>query len=151
LADICNKAYNPIGRLAAADYRFPFEDRKFDFVFLASVFTHMLRNDVDHYFSEISRILKPGGRCFITWFLLNEQSKHLIERGCSTLQFAHPIDGCVTTDPKVPEWAVSYEEADVLALYAQHGITLSRPIQYGWWCGRTECLDYQDMCIGYKG
>jgi SAM-dependent methyltransferase len=46
-ADVYNKHYNPTGRYQARDYRFPYEDSSFDFVFLTSVFTHMLAGDVD--------------------------------------------------------------------------------------------------------
>ena len=41
-----------------------------DVAFLTSVFTHMLPEDVEHYLDELARVLKPGGRTLITWFLL---------------------------------------------------------------------------------
>src|SRR5262245_42400478 len=41
-ADIYNRTYNPAARWQARDYRFPYADNSFDFVFLSSVFTHML-------------------------------------------------------------------------------------------------------------
>ena len=43
LADVYNKAYNPYGKYKASDYKFPYEDESFDFVFLTSVFTHLLK------------------------------------------------------------------------------------------------------------
>src|SRR5689334_8909675 len=46
LADIYNNEYNPTGRLAASRYRFPYDDDTFDLVVLASVFTHMLPEDM---------------------------------------------------------------------------------------------------------
>ena len=45
-ADIFNKWYNPGGAFAASEYRFPYDDESFDFIFLTSVFTHMLAPDV---------------------------------------------------------------------------------------------------------
>jgi SAM-dependent methyltransferase len=39
VADVYNRHYNPVGRFSASEYRFPFEDRSFDFVVLTSVFT----------------------------------------------------------------------------------------------------------------
>ena len=56
--DIYNKAYNPNGSQLASDYRFPFEDSAFDFVFLTSVFTHMLPADMENYLNEVTRVLK---------------------------------------------------------------------------------------------
>jgi len=41
-ADVFNREYNPAGRLPAGEYVLPFEDRRFDFILLTSVFTHML-------------------------------------------------------------------------------------------------------------
>jgi hypothetical protein len=110
----------------------------------------MLQKGVEHYLSEISRVLKSDGRCLITWFLLNDNSKQLIERGQSSLPFAYPIDGGLTTNLNIPEQGVSFEEQKVRELYARNGIRLRQPIYYGSWCGRAEHFDYQDICIGYK-
>jgi len=55
-ADIYNKQYNPNGKLRATDFRFPFPDDSYDFVFLTSVFTHILVDDVEHYTDEIRRV-----------------------------------------------------------------------------------------------
>ncbi len=60
-ADIYNKEYNPKGKYKASEYKFPYGDESFDFVFLTSVFTHTLPNDMENYFSEIARVLKRGG------------------------------------------------------------------------------------------
>lgn len=68
LADIYNKMYNPQGKYKASDYKFPYANETFDFVFLTSVFTHLLPQDMERYLSEIARVLKKNGRCFITFF-----------------------------------------------------------------------------------
>ncbi|MFA6518952.1 MAG: class I SAM-dependent methyltransferase [Candidatus Shapirobacteria bacterium] len=44
---------------------FPYSDNFFDLVIFSEVLEHMYRG-VDHIFSEINRILKPGGRLIIT-------------------------------------------------------------------------------------
>ena len=51
-ADVANGAYNPDGRSQAAAYHFPFPDRSFDVIFLASVYTHLLPTDAAHYVHE---------------------------------------------------------------------------------------------------
>src|SRR5262249_50549506 len=48
-ADVSSVAYNPHGPVPASAYRFPFPDKTFDFIFLGSVFTHMLPDAVEHY------------------------------------------------------------------------------------------------------
>jgi len=64
LADIYNRMYNPSGRTIASEYRFPYDDESFDFVILASVFTHMLHRDLANYTAQIARVLRPGGTLF---------------------------------------------------------------------------------------
>jgi len=87
LAEILSRRYNPKGRYRAEEYTFPYKDEFFDFVFLTSVFTHILPKGVRNYTSEISRVMKPGGRCFIMYFMLNEESLGLIEKGKSDWEF----------------------------------------------------------------
>ncbi|HVF50857.1 MAG TPA: class I SAM-dependent methyltransferase, partial [Pyrinomonadaceae bacterium] len=128
----------------------PFPDRHFDFVVLNSVFTHMLPDDVENYLSEIARVLKVGGRCLISFFLLNEESSALIESGRSTLLLRHQFGPCRALDPDTPELATGYEMAFVSALYEKNGLHIRQPIHYGSWCGREDFLSYQDLVLGDK-
>lgn len=150
LADIFNQAYHPKGRLPAREYSFPYESESFDFVFLTSVFTHMLPADVEHYFEEIARALKEGGRCLITYFLLTPESRRLIQAGRSTLDFRYEFGSYMTTDEQVQEYHVAYQEEFVRAFYAKKGLKIVEPIQYGSWCGRETFLDYQDIVVATK-
>src|SRR5262249_6791786 len=80
-ADLFSTAYNPRGRLPAGDYRFPYDAGTFDFAFLGSVCTHLPAGEVAHYLREISRVLRPGGKCVISFYLLDEQSLAGIQAG----------------------------------------------------------------------
>ncbi len=148
--DVYNQTYNPKGKVGAVDFAFPYGDQEFDFVFLTSVFTHMLPNDLEHYTAEIMRVLKSGGSCAITYFLLNEESSRLISRGASRLDFRYEAGGCLTVDPAAPESAVAYDEASILGLYADTGLVVSRPVHYGSWCGRRGPLRFQDVIVASK-
>jgi SAM-dependent methyltransferase len=65
--DVRSAEYNPAGKLAPGDLRFPLGDAEADIVFAASVFTHLLEADARHYLGEINRVLKPGsGRAFVS-------------------------------------------------------------------------------------
>lgn len=79
-ADVYNKDYNPHGAIRALEYRFPYADESFDFIFMTSVFTHMLPGDVKHYLEEIFRVLKQYGRCLITFFCGMQRSKACMMR-----------------------------------------------------------------------
>ncbi|GAG75756.1 unnamed protein product, partial [marine sediment metagenome] len=120
LADIYNKSYNPKGKLKASEYQFPYEDESFDLVFLTSVFTHMLPNDLDHYMSEISRVLKKNGICFISYFLLNKESIQLLNKKLSSLDFRYKFEGYRTINADVPEAAIAYEISIIQEFYNKH-------------------------------
>jgi SAM-dependent methyltransferase len=151
LADLYNKQYNPRGRYSPSEYRFPYVEDSFDFVFLGSVFTHMLPEDMQNYMSEIGRVLAPGGRCMITYFLLNEESLRLMNEGAGDLDFQYQIaQGCRTIDEEIPERAVAYDEHLIERVYQENGLRIVKPIRYGSWCGRGEFLTYQDVVVAVR-
>jgi SAM-dependent methyltransferase len=147
-ADIYNKEYNPKGRLSASEYRFPCEDESVDFIIATSVFTHLGPEQVRHYLSEIFRTLRKGGRCFITYFILNEESIRLMPD--SGFDFNIALDGCHTIDPKTPERAIAYTEASVKRMHERAGLKISEPIRFGSWCGRETSFTGQDIVIARK-
>ncbi len=149
-SDIYNGRYNQHGKYRAHEYKFPFESENFDFVFLASVFTHMFPIDLENYLSEISRVLRRNGKCLITFFLLNFESRNLISAGASTLDFKYGIDGCLTADNHKPESAIAYDEVFMRKLYEKYGLKIIEPIRFGSWCGRNGFLSYQDIILGVK-
>jgi ubiquinone/menaquinone biosynthesis C-methylase UbiE len=150
VADLYNKMYNPRGRFKAGEFPFPYADASFDFVILTSVFSHLLFDDTEHYISEIARVLRPSGRCFATFFLLNPESEQLIRAGASTLEFRHVLGRCRVDHIEVPEDAVAYLETDLRALMVKYGLSLRGQIHYGRWCGREKFTRYQDIAITMK-
>jgi ubiquinone/menaquinone biosynthesis C-methylase UbiE len=135
-ADIINSEYNPRGRVKASDYRFPYSDNSFDLVVLVSVFTHMLPSDVTHYVHEIARVLKPQGFCFSTHFLINSESRQLMNNPSCSVHFKEEIGPHWLVNPNAPELSVAYEEAFVIDLFRQSGLAAGDDIHYGGWCGR---------------
>jgi len=133
--DVVNRAYNPKGRLDPAEFPFPYADESFDFVFLTSVFTHMLPPEVRHYLSETRRVLRPQGRCLATFFLLNEESAAAARSGSAGRRFEHEGDGYRYDYARSPEEAIAYAETDVLDLLREAGLRLHGPIRYGRWSG----------------
>jgi ubiquinone/menaquinone biosynthesis C-methylase UbiE len=148
LIDVYNKHYNVKGKYKASEYKFPFQNESFDFVILASVFTHMLPEDMENYFSEVVRVLKKGGRCLITFFLLNKQSSKLIETKKSTMDFRYPLGKHRLMNQNILEAAICYDESFVLSLYEKY--RLRKTVYYGSWCGRKSFLRYQDYIIAQK-
>ena len=146
-ADVFNKHYNPRGRLSAAEFRFPFADAEFDFVFLKSVFTHLLPDTIAHYLCEIHRELKPGGTCLATLFLLNDASTELIQNGRASIPLPDQLAGCRVSDARFPEAAVAVAEEDFVKRCDDNAMSLKGPIYYGSWCGRPDYLSFQDVVV----
>jgi len=80
-ANIKNTFYNPAGDILASEYQFPYEDQRFDVVFLPSVFTHMDQEGFERYAAEIHRVMKPGGRLLSWHFLVDETRIERVSRG----------------------------------------------------------------------
>ena len=149
IADIYNKQYNPGGKFQAADYNFPFPDEHFDFIYLTSVFTHLLPLDLDHYIAEISRLLKPGGKCLATYFLLDDQARKEMASGKSAINFDYELKGFWTSDPVTPETAVAYDALTIAPLLQRHSL-FHDGTYFGKWSGRSDNLSYQDIVIATK-
>jgi SAM-dependent methyltransferase len=150
LADVRNDAYNPAGAIPAREYRFPYADGSFDFVLLASVFTHLLPDDMENYLRECARVLDVGGRLFATFFLINPESNRLTRAGRGFLRLAHDNGRCRYESEQTPEFAVGYDERVVRTLARDAGLRVHEPIGYGSWCGRTAFLSVQDVVIATK-
>ncbi|MDG5814183.1 class I SAM-dependent methyltransferase [Chitinispirillales bacterium ANBcel5] len=149
-SNVYNKAYNEKGTILASEYSFPFENNHFDFIYLTSVFTHMLPADLQNYLSEISRVLKTGGKCLITYFIFNKETETLVQSGLTTQKFIYKLDGCLTTNKDIPEAAVAYREEVVRDMYRKLNLKIIEPIHWGSWCERKTTLSYQDIVIAEK-
>lgn len=146
LADIRSERYNPRGTYEAANYRFPYGDAEFDFAFLTSVFTHLQRPAVENYLRELARVLRPGGRCFATYLLMNEEAERLMG---GHGQFGFDQGDQLVVDEDVPERAVAFREDDVRELHEQSGLPIEA-VHHGSWCGRERYTSFQDITISVR-
>jgi len=149
LANVNNKMYNPEGPMKASEYKFPYNDNFFNFVFLASVFTHIIPEDMENYLSEISRVLKKDGRCFITFFIVNkeklEKEKNIQESG-----WIHKFGRYISRYGKLPEKAIAFDESYIRKLYDKFNLQIDDPIHFGSWHGIKNTLAKQDIIIATK-
>ncbi len=125
--DVQNDEYNPDGTSRADVYKFPYDDNEFDAIFLVSVFTHMLSDDVSNYLAEISRMLKPGGVCMITTFLMDKGQEW------PGISFPHHEKHHYYYNHSLPEKAVGYYLEFYESTFAKHGAKLSREPLWGDW------------------
>ncbi|MEH2256941.1 methyltransferase domain-containing protein [Nostoc sp.] len=154
LVNIKNDHYNPIGKIYADEFKFPYKDCTFDFVFLTSVFTHLLPKDLSNYLQEVVRVLKPGGRCLITYFLINEAVSESIKAGNARFDFPNsPQTHCYIQKPDDPEDTVGYDEEFIRNQYSQMGFKIQEPIYFGSWSGiqtASKPRHGQDVVVAVK-
>jgi ubiquinone/menaquinone biosynthesis C-methylase UbiE len=128
----------------------PYCDGEFDLVFLCSVFTHMMPAGVTNYSHEIARVLKPGGRCVVTYFLLNDDNLKRMVTGKPVFNFSHPFQGCRVLDAANPTQAVALPEAWVREAWRSAGMRVAE-MTFGFWPGAPDVLGaLQDMVIVVK-
>jgi hypothetical protein len=109
----------------------------------------MLPDDLKNYLREVARMLETGGRCLISYFLLNEESLRHVEAGEGTLDLKYVFDNYRVISLEVPEDAIAFDESWVKNLYEEMGLEIVR-LDYGSWCGRKNYLSYQDLVLAVK-
>lgn len=159
-SNVSNPYYRRDANLRPETYRFPWADNSFDVVALISVFTHMLPHEAENYLKEIVRVLKPGGRCFISYYLVTDEALSFLRDPERNLTFPElrnflrfDYGEYRTAQPMMPEMAVGLMEPWVRTRYAQVGLRIAEPIRYGHWSGRQtpESRDnLQDYVVGLK-
>jgi SAM-dependent methyltransferase len=157
-ADIHNTYYNPGGQTSAADYRFPYPDNSFDIVYAASVFTHMLPEGAANYFRESARVLKPGGRCLFSFFLLDNyrpgNPRPLVFARSDfnfDYRYGHYGGDFALASPDNPEWMTAYSSGIIGRLATEAGLELAQAPIPGLWSGSTATwVGMQDLVVFRK-
>lgn len=146
--DFRNDVYNPTGTSTVERLAFP--DGAFDFAFMTSVITHLRTEDTLGYVRELGRLLRPGGRCFLSLFLMNGRARDGIAAGRCRLGFDLAAGGPEwLADPEHPAAAVAYDEAFLVDALAAAGLKPAKPFAYGHWA-TGEGASYQDLCLFEK-
>jgi SAM-dependent methyltransferase len=149
--------YNKTGTLSENDVAVPIADGAADFVVLASVFTHLHRDTVLAYLGEIRRLLSPSGRCFVTWFLIDDVSSALMEKTRLARTDGKRGPSIFVLDPNAagtefyansgePLAAVGFPRADVLRWISDAGFRVLKDIP-GHWSGRMDGYTQQDILL----
>lgn len=145
--DLYNQRYNPQGRASADNYTFPLPNHHFSFIFLTSVFTHLLPDSTKNYLSQLARLLSWQGRILATFFVLNESQQSLADLGQNDIDFKYGTGPYRTRSETTPESAVAYSEPFLQQLIDDCGLKICGGIHYGTWSGRADGLSYQDMVL----
>ena len=148
IVDVFNKTYNLPGRTPPGEFTFPYEDESFDFVFVVSVFTHMLPEGVARYIAEIARVLRRGGRCLASFLLLNDEVIRRIESqpersdpssNSVDAALGHDFGNYRVSNPATPEAVIALDEQFVLDLYRDNGLEVT-DVRHGSWSRREPSI-----------
>ncbi len=142
-----NDLYNLSSELSAKSFRFPYPDKLFDLVILTSVFTHMQPEAVKNYLDETTRVLKPGGHCFATFFLITKTSESYLDQSPNPF-FPYRYDDYFLHNDRVKDANIAYRYAYIKRMVKQSGLTV-KSLYEGWWAGKNKeaCVNFQDVLI----
>ena len=148
--DAVNDLYNPRGAMPATRVNFPYDDDSFDFAVLTSVFTHMQPPGLLRYLDELARVVRPGGRVFATYFLLDRVSERAMDNGEAELEFPNAADGELGpyrfADAEKPSSAVAYEFAAVRKALVDRRMRIAKRWR-GRWSGGVRAKAFQDVIV----
>ena len=146
-ADLANSLYNE-AQNTAANYRFPFEDSKFDFVIATSLFTHLNPEDSANYLREIRRVLRDDGRAFLTFYLLTDAYWRNRRADHTKVVFDHGERPYWFNDPNVPEAVCAYEDRYAFDMMRDAGLDIS-VVSYGRW-KYSRGWSFQDIILAHR-
>lgn len=148
--DIQNALYNPSGSIGGRGMRLPCQDASFDFVTMISVTTHLPPEEVEAYCAEVFRILRPGGRLFMTAFII-EKPDILQSDACDArLRGFAKKKGAKSwhLEGENPLAAVAFDDGFIDQTFNDFGLELLTK-SFGAWSGQKS-NHYQDFLIAQK-
>lgn len=154
-ADLHNTYYNDAGKQVVGEYRAPVADASIDIVYAASIFTHMLPANTLHYVKEAGRVLRPGGRCVFSFFLLGNYRPGQPRPGSfasSAFDFAHHLDefgeDFALVEPTDPERMTAYRLSLIERFAQAAGLEIRGEPLPGMWSGSFMApLSTQDIVV----
>jgi SAM-dependent methyltransferase len=144
--DLKNDLYNDKTEREARSFIFPYEDNSFDCVVLTSVFTHMMPDDVDNYTAQIARVMRPGGKCLVTFFLVNDDILERMNAGGTCFVFKHSYGDYLLMDNRVKEANVAYREDFLQKLFDRYGLR-KEAVYCGQWSNNCNYISFQDVIV----
>jgi SAM-dependent methyltransferase len=149
LADVYNGLYNPQGKHRAAEYRFPYADNWFDIVYAVSVYTHLSPPDAANYLKESRRVLRKGGRCLFSFFILDYYGGP----GTPTsplFEFKYSMDGhddVALYNKEIPENVIAYKISLIKQMAERAGLRIKQIIPGYWSKTHNVGVNEQDLVL----
>jgi SAM-dependent methyltransferase len=144
--DVAHELYNPGGTMPGHRVALPFAANSFDFTTMVSVATHLPAKEISVYAREVMRLLAPGGRLFLTAFLVSEEDLSRPTARPKLVKGEEP--GSWIADPAAPLGAIGFDDGIVQDTLREAGLDI-RQVSLGHWRG-LESNHYQDIIIAGK-
>jgi len=151
-ASIYSRNYNSDAQNNAASYVFPFKPESFDVIYAASLFTHLLPDETLNYFIQSNRVLRKGGKCLFSFFILD----YYMGPG-TTISPAYEFeskfenyDGVRIKDPKNPDNLIGYSLKTIMDYASRSGFEVKRVIPGLWSEKQMYCVNEQDLVVLIK-
>lgn len=148
-ADVYNDAYNPTGECDADEFNFPYEDASFNCAYAASLYTHLLPAATANYLRQTRRVLKDGGKCLYSFFILDFYG--------GTGTSAHPLyefdgrveglDGVGVRDVETPGAVIAYDRVYLEQLASDAQLRVAKIIPGYWSAQANYAVNEQDLVV----
>lgn len=145
-----NDLYNT-ATLKATEFIFPYPNNSMDVAFSFSVFTHMQLEEIQHYFNEVQRVLKPGGVCLSTFFLFDDASEDFIS-GKRDFSFPVKKNGYRLMNESVKSGNIAIHKNKLFQMLSETHFEKVKIVD-GFWKDEirgTSKAEYQDMVVFEK-
>jgi len=131
----------------AAQIRFPAEDASIDAALAVSVFSHLMPEDAQAYLQEAFRVLRPGGRFYLTGFFVDADIQARLESGRTGLALRPAGKGVWAADPRRPERAIGFDRDMFLDWAQAAGLRPHGTITPGHWSQPDPAGEFQDQLV----
>ena len=142
---VANSFYAPTGGIRAEEFEFPYPPGSKDLAVALSVFTHLGAAAARQYFSQAIQCLAPGGRLYLTTFLLRDGAV----QPAAAFEFHALGEGTYVASADEPDLAVAFEQSFWAGLAQEHGVQLDQVFP-GTWADGSVGDDFQDALLFVK-
>lgn len=122
---------------------FPYQNSSYDIQIATSLFTHMMPDDMQHYFSEMYRVAKIGGQIYATFFVINETPINN-----PSFSFPYKYENYSLMDKNVATANIAFTETFLLNCIKKSGFEIRKIIPGFWREGKAVTnQNFQDILV----
>lgn len=150
LAEVYSDWYNPDCSIQPNEFKFPYSSNAFDVAFGASLFTHLELDAAENYLRETFRVLKPGGRLYMTCYLITAQNQGIHAQAVQSEIFKSASENHWLLDASSPSRGVAFVETWLRKQLTDIGFKTAE-ISFGTWSNGIDGLGaLQDAVLAIK-